>query len=144
MIYQFNPEIYPCRVWVGVTPSIEEINEMFYFLTEENTLVEFTERNFPNRFIIASTYLVEDKKTGIVGSFISIYRKKQMDVKTIAHESSHVADYLCERFDIPCGISQYGEPRAYLVGWIADCIDKVIKDTKKNNNKHGEKRLDRE
>lgn len=56
-----------------------------------------------------------------------IHLPKQMGVGKIAHEATHVTDYLCERLGLEGYSFNEGEPRAYFTEWVANCIDKVRK-----------------
>lgn len=126
MIYEFNPIIYPCRIWIGIRPSLEEVQNKFYALTDNMERIEINENNYTtNRFVIASNFPVVDKNDGWIGIFIPIFKRNMLDVKTITHESSHAADFFCEQFGISNGNFDHGEARAYLQGWIADCINQV-------------------
>ena len=52
-----------------------------------------------------------------------------MDVETISHESVHVASCIFNDCGLRMGFAdQQDEHFAYLVGWVAKCIDKVKKD----------------
>ena len=68
---------------------------------------------------------MEDKQTGSFGCLIAMWRPKDLNVGKIAHESSHVTDYLCEVLGVNGFSLDSGEARAYFTGWVADCIDKV-------------------
>lgn len=74
----------------------------------------------------------EDLQLGVLVAF----QDEDVSVKTIAHESVHVADAM---FDW-CGIYSQGfdesnEAYAYLVGWAAECIDDYLTEYKKMNKK---------
>lgn len=126
MIHQFDPVIYPCRIWIGINPSFNDVKDNFWALTDNMQKMEFTDKDYsPNRFIIATNYPVVSKNEGWIGIFISIFKKNMLEVKTITHESSHAADFFCEQFGISNGSFEHGEARAYLQGWIADCINQV-------------------
>lgn len=125
-IHQFDPVIYPCRIFVAVKPSFEDVTEVFYGLNKENDRYDISHEQFDrDRFTIATVFIVSHKKNGWIGLFVSVWKPGSLDVKTICHESSHCADYICEKFGISNGSYDEGEARAYLQGWIADCIYKV-------------------
>lgn len=127
-IHEFNPQIYPCRLWVSIRPSYENVSAKFHGLSTDCQRVDITKNYFePNHFVIARTALVASKDTdGFIGCMVMIFHQKQMDVKTIAHESCHVADFICEQFGIQSRAFDEGEPYAYLVGWVAKCIHSVV------------------
>lgn len=125
-IYEFNPVIYPCRIWIGINIPFEDVKNKFYALATNMERIEFEKNMYQNnRFIIATNFQVASKDDGWIGIFIPIFKKWNMDVKTIAHEASHAADFFCEEFGITSDSFEHGEARAYLLGWIADCINQV-------------------
>lgn len=125
-IHEFDPVIYPCKLFVVLNPTIEDLSGKFYSLTDEMERLKFDNDTIGrDRFIVASTFPVADKKTGWIGSLVCIYKNNKLDVRTICHESVHCADFFAENFGIPTGEFNNGEPYAYLTGWIADCIWKV-------------------
>ena len=125
-IREFNPEIYPTRLWVSVNPSFDDVNSIFYGLTDKMERIDISQEQFSkDSFTIATTIPVSSIESGWIGMLVSIWKPKQLDIKTICHESSHCADFICENFGISNGSFEHGEARAYLQGWIADCIYKV-------------------
>lgn len=125
-IYEFDPVIYPFRLWVAVRPNVEPIAEKFYNLdTSMNLLPVTPEYFYKNRFSVATTYPMEDKKSGYLGCLISIWRPKDLSSSKIAHESSHVTDYLCDVLGVNGFTLDGGEARAYFIEWVVDCIEKV-------------------
>ena len=124
-IHEFDPVIYPFRLWVGKFLSEEYLCEKFYGLTEDMERVDLKEMHKSDRFCTASTIIVADKNTGWGGAVVAIHKPSAMDIKTIAHEASHVADFVCEYFGISMDSFDGGEAKAYLVGWVADCINQA-------------------
>lgn len=59
-----------------------------------------------------------DDKYGILATFPSA---KEMTMKVCSHEASHV----CDDIEKAIGMEHGGEASAYLLGWIADCINKA-------------------
>lgn len=47
--------------------------------------------------------------------------KSAMRIGTLGHETSHV----CDGIEKAIGMEHGGEPSAYLIGWIASCINKA-------------------
>lgn len=127
-IHEFDPVIYPTRLWVTVNPTFEYISEMFYALTTETERVDIDRLHYDHDiFSIATTCPVSIKCDGWIGLLVCIWKPKMLDVKTICHESVHCADFICEQFGITNGSFENGEAYAYLTGWIAECIEKVKK-----------------
>ena len=126
IIHEFDPVIYPARLWVGINPPFEYIDNKFYGLNSEMERIPFgKEQHEVDSFVVARTHAVTDKESGWIGIFVSIYKPKMMTTNFISHESAHCADFICENFGIQHGGFDNGEAYAYLIGWIADCIEKV-------------------
>jgi hypothetical protein len=117
LIHQFNPEIYPYKVWVAITNDIEELSRNFANDRDE----EIAWGNIKVKS--ASTISVHKKDdVGYYGVLIVFYKRDSCIAKYISHESVHAADFLWEYL----GENNIGnEANAYLVGWIADCIERV-------------------
>lgn len=120
-IIEFNPIIYPFKLWVCVKTDLNVIKTNFCSYTGDELNIKWPENG------IACTLPVQRKDTGHNGVLI-VTGNKKFSVSTIAHESVHAADCL---FDYIGAYSQSfeekNEPYAYLVGWIADCIEAVNK-----------------
>ena len=106
-IFEFNPQIYPRRLWVSVGASVEELNERF----PNDDLKPFDDSYY------AETYNIQQKEPLLGGVLIRFYDLESMSPENIAHESTHAAidifDYCDCRID-----ADNSEPFAYLVGWI--------------------------
>lgn len=128
-IHEFNPQIYPLRVWVVIKPQFEDINKMFYSYDTNDNILEFEESWFNdiNNSACATCYPVCAKEDGQKGMLVVIRNLKSMDVGTITHEAFHIVDYVCDLFGIKGFNFDDGEARAYLGGWCANCIDSVLK-----------------
>jgi hypothetical protein len=125
-IHEFDPVIYPCKLFVVLNPVTEVIIERFYGMTKNMERVPFRDGFFEEYTSdVASTFVVVDKITGLTGILVCIRRSNKFKVSTACHEAVHCADFYAETFDIPAGSFENGEPYAYLTGWIADCIWKV-------------------
>ena len=125
-IHQFDPVIYPVKLWVGINPTFEQVSEMFYGLNSEIERIDIDREQFNmDHFVVARTHTVASKKDGWIGIYVGINKPKMLTTKFICHESVHCADFICEQFGIMSRKFDEGEPYAYLVGWIAECIEKV-------------------
>lgn len=132
-IFEFDPVIYPVRIWVGINPSFNDISSKFYGLDSEMEKLHVTEEMCTHdRFVVARTFTVADKEKGWFGLLIGIYKPKNCKVDNICHESAHCADFICEQLGITNGDFDNGEAYAYLIGWIAKCIDSVLRNKTAN------------
>lgn len=115
-IHQFDPIIYPLKLWIVKNPNIVELKSKFLVYTNDELNVDTRQAAY------ASTYnkVVLYKETNKYGILIMLNEK--LNVNQIAHEATHAVrviwDWLNEDFT---GV----EADAYLVGWIAECINQV-------------------
>lgn len=112
-VYQFDPQIYPRKLWVAVGVPTEELNEKF---VEEIKDID--------KSADAETWPVQQKEPLLGGVLVRFENLKSMLPDNIAHEATHAA---LEIFDYVDARIQYDnqEPFAYLVGWVVKCIDEV-------------------
>lgn len=97
---------------VAVFPTFEEYNDYF----DKETDFEPVDANTTNA--CASVTL------GSGGAkYFSMVIPDGTGVGTIAHESLHIVDYLCDELGIPITVENT-EIRGYMIGYIVDCIVK--------------------
>ena len=126
-IFEFNPVIFPTRVWVTMCPDIKLISRQFYALDEDGEIMDvFPADTFTDDKTVAQTTLVQHKKTNFYGCLVTIHRADEVTSGIMAHEASHCADWLCDQFGIYSCTFQTGETRSYYVQWVTECIEKVI------------------
>lgn len=115
-IHEFDPVLYPRRLWVVVNCPASVLNEWFEDKYEDLP-------NTTDACVVSARRIKPEIKGGVLIRFES---KAAMTTSNIAHEAVHAA---VEMFDYVGGRISYDnqEPFAYLVGWVADCIDKVKK-----------------
>ena len=127
-VYEFDPQIYPVRLWVGVNPDFSDIADKFYGLDDKLNRIDINEQScFHDRFTIARTSTVCDKKTGWIGVLVEIYKPKSCKIGNLSHEAAHCADFICEYLGITHKGFDDGEAYAYLLQWIVNCCEKVKK-----------------
>lgn len=114
-IHEFDPLIYPSKLWIAIST--------------ENEFEGFEPLSEMNESHIAVTESAYDKVNDKGGVFIRFESRKSMTADIIAHEAFHAA----------CNIFWYvgakpdfenQEPLAYLIGWIAKCVD-IVRQNKK-------------
>lgn len=117
MIHEFDPVLYPIRLWVSITNDLTEVRGRFVYL---GTTDEFDYKMTPK--VGAFMQMVTSKETGFMGALVVFKDKKYCTTKLIAHEATHVSREIWEHLnEIKTGF----EADAYLVGWVAECIEKV-------------------
>lgn len=117
-IHEFDPVIYPYRLWIVVDKTTDFLCETFTEYNHEPIV-------FADGFVDtaeAFTMAVRKKETKEYGVVVFMRSKKDMSYKIAAHEASHAAKLLFEH--IGADMKEH-EPFEYVVGWIADCIYKV-------------------
>lgn len=129
MIYEFNPEVYPFRLWVGMNVQAQEIKDKFFaYDICYDTVSDITDSDLSGNTVTATTYPVCCREDHWIGAFVHIRRKDKCNVGVIAHEASHVCDFLSDRFGLVGEVDNlfsHGEARAYFIEWVANCINKV-------------------
>lgn len=116
-IHEFNPEIYPRKIWVVKGGTSTQIKERFYGTNGEELDLD------DSCDAIVCNVMIEDG-TKRLGELIWFPYVKNMTTDKIAHEAVHVAMDIF--VDLGCRFDAFNqEPFAYLVGWIAKCIEEV-------------------
>ena len=110
--FEYDPVIYPRKLWVHIGDDFKELAQKAFYnvVIDENKDyrgVEYGE-------VIRNS----DDKYGILVSF---QKRKDMTMEICAHEASHV----CDDLEKATGLEHGGESSAYLIGWIASCINKA-------------------
>ena len=125
-IYEFDPVIYPVRLWVCKRPSAEDVDKLFYPLNNDGEAVDSFGDAFDQRGQRATTLIVKEKTEGWYGCLIALTQPGECGAGVCAHEALHFAAYLSEEFDIPLGGFDKSEPLAYLEQWATNCIWSVL------------------
>ena len=113
--YEYDPVIYPRMLCVAIGLNQEDANKCFEGRNGEVLRVDFSNYD-------ASTYdNVREKANKKLCSFINFASKDSMIMGVCCHEASHA----CEAIEDAIGMEHGGEPSAYLIGWIASCINKA-------------------
>lgn len=126
-IHEFDPQIYPRLLWVAYGCPTDVLKDLF------GDDVSDMDKD-SNAEVINCRRMKPDVRGGIL---IRFRNKSDMATDNIAHEAVHAA---LEIFDYVGARIEYDnqEPFSYLVGWIADCCDKVKLNKVRNlyTNKH--------
>ena len=109
--YEYDPVIYPKKLWVHIGKDLSEVIDFCFDKCEA-----------PDSDYGGLTYTdavrKSDKKCGVLVSFQC---SKDMSMDYCCHEASHA----CDAIEDAIGMKHGGEPSAYLIGWIASCINKA-------------------
>ena len=124
-IYEFDPVIYPTRVWVaekGIT--LEEIDKEFEAICDDKSGCSFKENHtLPDFSTGGETYVVGHKKLGLMGCLVVLYTPRE--AKILSHEADHCADWLFQYIGETTRSYNGGECYAYYQSWVFDCLYKV-------------------
>lgn len=112
-IYEFDPVIYPRKLWV-VTDA--KALEEFFYADDKAALTPIDDNEATTYYDVVRK---NNKNVGVV-----IFIRKGINVNTIAHESGHAAFAMFRMINANIEFKNT-EPYCYLLGWIAECIDKV-------------------
>lgn len=134
MILEYNPQIYPTRLWVShYGTTAEEYNNTFRFFDMEDNVGEYNEERdgyAKNASRNACVYVVAHKKSNWKGILVEIDRKMEGDI--YAHEAVHACNWLFESLGIKCATLDDDEPRAYYVEWAVRKIMAAVREFRKN------------
>ena len=113
--YEYDPVIYPRMLCVAIGMNQEDANKCFEGRNGGVLRVDFSNAD-------AITYgNVREKSNKKLCSFINFASKNSMRMGVCCHEASHA----CDATEGAIGMEHGGEPSAYLIGWIASCINKA-------------------
>lgn len=121
-IFEFNPQIYPRRLWVSVGASTEELQEKF----GKEVIKEDLDDSY-----YAETYPIQQKEPLLGGVLIRFQDLKAMSLENIAHAAAHAAIEIFNYCDCRIDVENQ-EPFAYLIGWITKCCDEVKSNLQKS------------
>lgn len=131
-IHEFDPIIYPTRIWVGVNVPYEAVSGKFRSVLSDGSVADFSYGvEECGMMPLATCYPVVDKASGWRGVFCHIRRPKDCTAGVVAHEAEHIVCWICEQFGIASATFEDSEPRAYLIQWVADRIWEVLKPNKR-------------
>ena len=114
-IHQFDPVIYPVKLWVSFTKNLVPIADRFKQINNKEFDSEFKD------YLDAFAQPVIEKETGLYG-IIVVFRDKKVSTSLMAHEAAHVNQLIWTRInEDTVGM----EAEAYLLEWVVDCLDQV-------------------
>ena len=109
--YEYKNGIYPQKLWVHIGKDLEDVID-----------AEFDGCEPPDDGYDGVAYAkVTRKSDDRLGVLVSFKSAKDMTMGVCCHEASHACDAIENAIDMEHG----GEASAYLLGWIASCINKA-------------------
>lgn len=120
MIFEFDPVIYPRKLWITCDATPEELNEKF----PSGNINGDKFKQEEGYYGITDRVLQEIPKTkgGVLIRFAD--KNEAMSSWNIAHEAIHAAGFMCQYVGIEADWSN-DEAFAYLVTWIVKCCEEV-------------------
>lgn len=136
--------MYPRTLWIAIVESEEDIQflckkfSILEITPEFNKILENAQDAMTNAYhddVVAECRPVIQNFNYFTGILCIIYKPELVDSANIAHESVHISDYYFEitgmnNEDFSTGGN---EGYAYLVGWVAGCFVKVMKDMERQS-----------
>jgi hypothetical protein len=134
---KYSNGLYPINVFVLDISESNKICKNFYFIDDNDNLTSAKSQDIINMLSGAGACALPliDKKDKSIGIAFLYDNKEKTTGSTIAHESCHIADYICNYVGINNRTFKDGEPYAYLVTWIYEIIEDGIKKHKIKINK---------
>ncbi len=115
-IYEFDPQVYPMKLWVMKKPDFETVQKTFYSMGEEDELYEFEYKQLKlGSHTAMRMFPVVKKEINQWGVLAVFGNPKYFKPSILAHEASHVCDWLFELIGINRGKFDDGEPAAYFI-----------------------------
>lgn len=113
--YEYDPVIYPRVLWVAIGQKKADVESAF--LDSDGDGLKIESEDYAGLTISELTC----RKTRDMGELVVFDSKKDMTMNICCHEASHV----CDAIEGVAGMKHGDEPSAYLIGWIAGCINKA-------------------
>jgi len=113
--WEYDPVIYPRKLWVCIGQTEGDMRGWFEEIDGKDWSIECEDYD---GLTISE---LRRKDNGEVGELVVFDSKKDMTMGICTHEASHV----CDSIEEAIGMEHGGEASAYLIGWIASCINKA-------------------
>ena len=117
--YEYDPVIYPRKLWV--MPQATEAEIRMCFTEHDGEEIEWDEKE-----CFATTFPeVCAKADGKYGVLVVFKGKASMTMGNICHEASHVLDTFMDVLPLAREPRGHNEHLSYLLQWIGDCINRA-------------------
>ena len=117
--YEYDPVIYPRKLWV--MPQATEAEIRMCFTEYDGEEIEWNDKKCG-----ATTFPeVCAKADGKYGILVVFKGKASMKMGHICHELSHILDYFIDVLPLAREPRGHNEHLSYLSQWIGDCINRA-------------------
>ena len=117
--YEYDPVIYPRKLWV--MPQATEAEIRMCFTEHDGEEIEWDEKE-----CFATTFPeVCAKADGKYGVLVVFKGKASMTMGNICHEASHVLDCFIDVLPLAREPRGHNEHLSYLLQWIGDCMNRA-------------------
>ena len=121
MIYEFDPLIYPRKIWITYDATAKELNEMFP--EGDGTGKVFSDDDLKDSY--GAEYSVGIIKPERQGGFLLRFPNKETMIScNIVHECIHAATGIFRYIGASVDVDN-DEPFVYLVSWLVKCCEKL-------------------
>lgn len=120
-IYQFDPGVYPRKIWIVIGWTEEDMKEEF-----DDNVPEDEHMELEGTLAITTRSVL--KSTDDYGVRIWFRSLKDMTVFTMAHEAVHVADMIWDDLGLCQEETACNEHYAYFIGWVVKSMQKAKED----------------
>lgn len=119
---KFSNDIYDCvDLYVSIGEDRGKIAEGLTFYSEKDKSL-FLKGNYDG----VTCDVKDDKGKSVV--LVYFIDGESANLSTVAHEAFHAADFMMDTLGMVFNKDCQNEHVAYLIGWIARCIDKTLKE----------------
>ena len=118
-IHEYNPTIYPIKLWVIESPSSDINNKFKYLKTDSDYLYKIKDQ-----FIASTSGIVYNVETDKFGIIITLDDIDDLTPGMMAHEACHAAGEIYNHLGEDT-IPFESEANAYFVQWIVTCINET-------------------
>lgn len=119
MIHEFDPVIYPRKLWITYDATADELNEAFPSGDINGKRFEDEEGYFG---ITYRTKKGDTQKGGVLIRFAD--NNEAMTSYNMVHEAIHAAGYICRYVGIEADWDN-DEAFTYLATWIVKCCESI-------------------
>lgn len=124
MTQEFDLCPYPLKLWIVARSTADDINGRFTCYNDRNAKVVEDAEDDDRKSYLAFVSNVVDSETYDIGLLVVLNDEEDIDAGTIAHGSFHVADKVRQHVGLEFSLDGDNEHIAYLIGYVARCIEK--------------------